>query len=705
MSGFSRFGFKLENGKLDNNTRAFLSSLSGRIGGKIPNIANGDGVTTAAVVINAIAKEFTAQGWVKKGFDSEETDLISSIQAVTMIPAATEWAYAPYEVFRDVIVTGAEFIHTENAFSCYDSNLWIREYSEAVNEGRIGNAKCDWATSLNQLNNEVPNCKFINLFVSWYGTDLRAGSCALVPGVTRNSFANMPHDWSCAGYSRSSAHLISTVDGSAAYGGTPDDQSVIDAIKDLHARGVGVAFTPFILMDVPGGNTLQDPYTGSAGQPVYPWRGRITKAFATADKSAACAAEVAAFVAQYRDMVLHYAALCATAGGVEAFILGTELRGLTWLRDASGAHPFVQALIALAADTRALLPNAKLTYASDWTEFTPYVWNGQDLIFHLDPLWADSNIDALGIDIYWPLSDWRDGITHLDYHTGRTVYDYDYLMGNIKGGEGYTWYYASQADRDNQIRTPITDGGYNKPWVFRYKDIWNWWSSLHYDRVNWVEQASHTSWAPQSKPLWFTELGFPSVDKGPNQPNVFYDPKSSESALPYYAAATQDCFIQRRGLHSILRFFNPSDSSFIEANNPQSSVYSGRMVDISKIIIYTWDARPYPQFPLYTEVWSDGPNWVFGHWIVQKLSSYTTPAATGELKEMGVTDAVCPSHPYIVDPANGQLDAQYKRFFESIGFTQADAIQKVPLQPTMNEVGTAVNALLDVLRNQKRIAR
>ena len=55
---------------------------------------------------------------------------------------------------------------------------------------------------------------------------------------------------------------------------------------------------------------------------------------------------------------------------------------------------------------------------------------------------------------------------------------------------------------------------------------------------------------PQSKPFWFTELGCPAVDKGANQPNVFIDPKSSESFLPYYSRGTRDDFMQRHCLQA-----------------------------------------------------------------------------------------------------------------------------------------------------------
>ena len=241
----------------------------------------------------------------------------------------------------------------------------------------------------------------------------------------------MPHEWVCNGLHRNEAHLLSTVNGSAAFGGTPDDQSVVAAIKDLKARGLQVCLTPFILMDIPAGNTLPDPYSGGTGQAVYPWRGRITKDYTTADKTSQVAAEVAAFVAQYRNFVLHCADLCALAGGVDIFLLGTELRGLTWLRDAEGSYPFVAALVQLAADVKAILPDAQLSYAADWSEWFGHqpADGSDDVFFHLDPLWSDANIAAVAFDNYWPLSDWRDTAPNADevVNSERNAYRYHRL--------------------------------------------------------------------------------------------------------------------------------------------------------------------------------------------------------------------------------------------------------------------------------------
>jgi hypothetical protein len=706
---FSRFGFQIgPDGKIDNNTRAFFSKFKGRVGPAIPDLPADASWAQIAATVNALIAEFVAQGWIAKGFDADETAFANAIRAVTMIPAATEWGYAPYEVLRDQITAGVEFVSTENAYSVYDASEWTLEYSAASSAGRIGGVACDWANSLNDLQNQLTNCGLVTLYVAWYGNDLRAGSCALRPGVTRVQFDDVPHEWVCNGLHRGEAHLVSTVNGAAAYGGTPDDQSVVAAIKDLRSRGLKVGFTPFVLMDIPAGNILPDPYTGTLGQPAYPWRGRITKDYGTADKTVGVQSEVAAFVAQYRAFVLHYADLCALAGGVDVFLLGTELRGLTWLRDAEGSYPFVTALVELAAEVKALLPNAQLSYAADWSEWFGHQPDdaSNDVFFHLDPLWSAPEIDAIAFDNYWPLSDWRDTAPNADEvvkpdGTLTAITDYDYLMGNVRGGEGYAWYYASETDRSAQRRTPITDGAFGKPWVFRYKDIWNWWSNQHFNRPGGVELSTPTAWIPQSKPFWFTELGCPSIDKGSNQPNVFYDPKSSESAIPYFSDSTSDYLIQRRTLDSMLRFFNASDPEFTEDRNPQSALYPGRMVDLSRVSIYTWDARPYPYFPLYDSVWSDSPNWIYGHWIGGKITSYALPQ---ELNSMAISTTYAPASPYIVDPATGKLDKQYRDFFQGIEFIQGDAIASLSLDPTPTEVANAVNALLAVLRSQNRLA-
>ncbi|MEL6215667.1 MAG: glycoside hydrolase TIM-barrel-like domain-containing protein, partial [Pseudomonadota bacterium] len=230
-------------------------------------------------------------------------------------------------------------------------------------------------------------------------------------------------------------------------------------------------------------------------------------------------------------------------------------------------------------------------------------------------------IDAVGIDYYHPLSDWRDGREHLDASSARSIYDLSYLRANLAGGEYYDWYYASDSDRENQLRTPITDGTAGKPWVFRTKDLWSWWREPHYNRPAGIESAAPTAWVPESKPIWLTELGCPAVDLGSNQPNVFVDPKSSESHLPHFSYGRRDDLMQRRYIEAVLGALDPVSDAFIPELNPVSSVSGARMFDPSRLYIYTWDARPYPAFPNARDIWSDGDNWRLGHWLNGRLGA------------------------------------------------------------------------------------
>ena len=100
-----------------------------------------------------------------------------------------------------------------------------------------------------------------------------------------------------------------------------------------------------------------------------------------------------------------------------------------------------------------------------------------------------SAIDAVGIDYYAPLADWRDSADHLDRAIAGDGRDRSYLAGNLRAGDAYDWFYASDADRAAQTRTTITDG-LGKQWVFRAKDLWNFWSNLHYERVCAARSAS-----------------------------------------------------------------------------------------------------------------------------------------------------------------------------------------------------------------------
>ena len=752
------------------------------------------------------------------------------LRTITLIPGTGEFIYATEPISRGAGGnTASENVHTTKAVP-------------------------DIVAALDQLQAAAPNLESISLVVSWFGTDLRAGNCQIVPGVENTTKVTTPKSWAVNGVARAGAYVISLdANGRTAYGGTPADFAVVQAIQEIKARGLRVTFYPFLLMDIPAGNTLSDPYSDNAatiGQGTYPWRGRITCSPAagyagTVDKSAVAATQIDTFMGNaqvadftvsgevvswtgstdwgYRRMILHYAYLCMVAGGVDTFLIGSELRGLTTIRDSDTSYPVVTALKQLASNVAGLLgAGTAISYAADWSEYfghQPTDGSG-DLFYHLDPLWADPSIDFIGIDNYLPLSDWRDGFDHADAQAGWTsIRNLDYLRSNIEGGEGFDWFYASDANRSAQIRTPITDGAerflhlppdrsfaetsgatildadfggavtrnndaafsamvplpaspsegvlferggsgtgmllglrdggtifrlragkgnvttsgteaaildipvismpfdgqdhelvwdvilatgtirlwcdgvllgsasttdgglaswagsgsgcygasgtgatnitgepdvgwpvscpnplhmYDQEitritggtdWVFRPKDIRNWWMNTHQNRLDGIPLLQPTEWLPQSKPIRFTELGCPAVDRGTNQPNVFFDPKSAESALPHFSRGWQDEAIQRRYIEAMLGYWGDA------TNNPVSTVYTAPMIDMDEAAVWTWDARPYPDFPARIDVWADAPNWRLGHWLNGRLGAVGLGALVRELcRRAGLDD-------------------------------------------------------------------
>lgn len=82
------------------------------------------------------------------------------IRGVVLIPGSGEFVYAPEPVVRTFGYGGtiAENVHTLQGGS-------------------------DWQVAIDQLQAELPNARHLSLIVSWFGTDLRAGQCQVLPGV------------------------------------------------------------------------------------------------------------------------------------------------------------------------------------------------------------------------------------------------------------------------------------------------------------------------------------------------------------------------------------------------------------------------------------------------------------------------------------------------------------------------------------------
>ncbi len=445
----------------------------------------------------------------------ETSDLVPApadlLRAVAMIPGTGEYALSTTPVH-------------------YAGALGAAGAANVSAEGGL----TDFAQSLETLRDTLPNLASVSLIYCWFGDDLRAGHCLLRPKVEDRTREGTGQTWRVGGLSREEAEqVMRDEDGRPIYGGTPSDAGVIEAIRAVRAGGQEVMFYPLLLMEIAEGNGLPDPW-GGVEQAAFPWRGRITAEIAAGqpgspDGTAANRDAVDAFFGtvtaadftmsdgavaysgpdewSLSRYVLHSAALCAAAGGVEAFCIGSEFRGITQMRDEAG-NPAVDRLRTLAAEVRQLLPAARLSYAADWSEYFGHqLQDGSgEVHFHLDALWADPNIDFVGIDNYMPLSDWRDGTEHADADFP-AIHDIGYLQANIEGGEGYDWYYPSEEARCFQQREPITDGEGGTPWIFRYKALRDWWQNVHVDRLHPARRSvlpggeEPAGWSPHLDPV------------------------------------------------------------------------------------------------------------------------------------------------------------------------------------------------------------
>ncbi len=374
-----------------------------------------------------------------------------------------------------------------------------------------GGTKTDYSYALDQLQAEHPECATVSLVCAWFFNSEDASTCQIYPstiylvgGIEQGILpAGTPDHWRVSSLTEQDYPGIIPLPqfpGSNyqyVYGGTPSDPSVVRCLRDLKSRGFRVIFYPFLLGTSDG----------------FPWRGRIGY---PADVSSAATAAVSAFLGSaapadftpdptnltvsysgylfdwtYRRMILHYAMLCTVAGGVDLFVIGSELRGLETIRgpgwtkagttDGSGYavwdYPFVAGLKTLAADVRTILDGQGYTkntttlknlivYSADWSSWMGWQHSGENGQWpHLDALWADSNIDLVAFDNYLPLSDMTTGNGGLDAlnwsepkysgswppPSGRlnglglsgppTIYSTAYLKGQIEGGQYFNWFY------------------------------------------------------------------------------------------------------------------------------------------------------------------------------------------------------------------------------------------------------------------------
>ncbi|MBN8828628.1 MAG: glycoside hydrolase TIM-barrel-like domain-containing protein [Sphingobacteriia bacterium] len=464
------------------------------------------------------------------------------IDGMVIMPASGEFVYETEKVTK--------------SFGEYRNNKWIQKGKRNTINVNNNEFKPDAVIALNQLQETCPNLKWTSLTCSWFTNSLDIHTAKILPGVEYKDAENFPYPWEVANFTRKKAYQINfDKDNLIRFGGTPSDRSILNHITELKARNLKVLFYPLIMVDIEG----------------KPWRGRITgknedivKFFN--DKNG------------YNEFILHYANL--VKGKIDAFAIGSELIGITKIKDKNNNFLAVKELIKLAKQVKEILgKDVLVTYAADWSEYH----HTDGGFYNLDELWASEHIDMVGIDAYFPLTEGP-----------QKDYDIDSIIQSFTSGECYDYYY------DHNIKKKLDS-------KYAIKNIKYWWENYHYN-----PKGDRTKWQPKMKKFWFTEFGFPSVDSCTNQPNVFYDPKSVDGGLPKYSKGNIDFIAQRTAILASLKFIKSQE--YIEQS-----------------FLWCFDARPFPYWPDLKQLWSDGDLWATGHWVNGKLGKTSLAQVVADL--------------------------------------------------------------------------
>ena len=599
-----------------------------------------------------------------------EPSVEDQVKEIMMIPASGEFVYS-MDITKKL--TGER----DGAGNFVDGGS-----SEFLNMQNFNN-KPNARLAVDNLLETFPNIEYVAIGVSWFATSKNPALLNVIPKVEFGSdtASVTPHDWVVGSYNRGNAQeVLRLPDGNATYGGTPTDRSIVQLAIELKSRqnangdNLKVLWYPLMLID-----TLDT----TPGEDNKPWRGRITPS-STGD--------VTRFfngAGGYNAFIMHYANLNVAGVGalkdhIDAFIIGSEMVSLTTWDSGGGNFPAVSEFVSLAASVKSAVGSGvKVSYAADWTEY--HSTNGY---FHMDPLWSSSNIDFIAIDAYFPLTPdlpqsqisetiieeyWAKGegyeyfyddsgartsnfgVNPIGTTSGSGVIVLTKTNHNVQSGQvvtlsGFVDTNGITAEQINSSFAAHTitattfsvttagsasstgsgggstgAGSFSTNYTgdeYAWKNIEYWWDNTHTN----PGAGSPTAWTAQAKPLWFTEYGFPSVDGCANQPNVFYDPNSIESFFPRGSKGRIDFSAQRMAIKATLDFWEAS-----RVANP---------LLVEKMFLWTWDARPFPQWPDLTSFWADGSLWGPGHWVQGKFGASSLGAIIADLlNRVGLTSS------------------------------------------------------------------
>jgi hypothetical protein len=424
----------------------------------------------------------------------------------------------------------------------------------------------DMVVSLDRLESGLPEVESASVIVGWYASSTDASTCTIKPKVISTLKESQPNNWNVSDTYRPDADVVATdADGDPTYNGTPNDASVRGIVTELKERGMRVVFRPTLFLDDTErtwcGEMTGDPTNmeGSAENSDFSAYGSLDGRPLplvpySRDERVSYKASGVEYDGpdewSYRRMILHYARLLhdlLEPGDV--FLVGSEMKGLT-----ESGTVWADILVSLIADVKSRLGTGRLvSYAADFDEYANP---------NLSSVW--DNADFVGIDYMPPITNWRSA--------SDVTYDHDTLVLGINSGELWDYTYASESDRDDDIRTPIASP------AGRQKDIRSWGETNH-----------------PGKDVWFTKIGCPSIDKGTNQPNA-------RDQEPWFSDGSRDDTLQRAHIDAVMAYW--IDDGYVSVDN---------------MFLWSWDARPYPTFPNTSNTWWDADNWYTGLWVTGRV--------------------------------------------------------------------------------------
>ena len=366
-------------------------------------------------------------------------------------------------------------------------------------------------------------------------------------------------------------------DGIPCYGGTPADDGLIQGIQYAISQGFEFSFYSFMEVADPPGEK--------------PWRGNLLPEHKT----------IGELLTQVKSQCLYYANLLINNNlKPKRFIACSELVKINQQKtyasphrsdvrtytDAHGTFHFtsIPYLMDIVEEVRNKFSDAGwgdvlVGYSADWSEVNGFKDDDGYWWRPLDDLFAFQ--DEVFIDAYY-------GVT--EHHT--LAYQ-DYYDGWTKGRD-WDYYITDYDDWKDDVggTAPITDP------AFAAKNLKYWVSHNHYNYNPDGSQNSQTDWVPNSKKIYFAEVGCPSIDSGATEPNLFFDPKAVQGGLPKGTTLTVCNTVQ-------LFYYKSIVDNAHDGNLP-----------LREFSLWNIDSRP-----LFTlmgsgrSFWDDGYRIPVGHWM------------------------------------------------------------------------------------------